>query len=35
MHSTTKDVKPKFKIVKNILKLRKIVRDVFSKNFAS
>ena len=29
-----KDVKPKFSIVKNILKLSKVVTDVFSKNFA-
>ena len=28
----SKDVNPKFQIVKNILKLSKVVRDVFSKN---
>ena len=28
------DIKPKFLILKNILKLSKVVRAVFSKNFA-
>ena len=31
----SKDVKPKLKFFKNISKLSKVVRDVFSKNFAS
>ena len=32
--SNSREVKPKFKVLKNILKLSKVVRDVFSKNFA-
>ena len=32
-HNTTKDVKPQFQILKNILKFSKVVRDVVSKNF--